>query len=322
MSFILDALNKKQSDQNTQDESLSLNSLSNSLPNSSVNSSANASLQMHDFDRTAMVPEFRPQSIAWGVLLTLAIFLALAMGFWFGSHSQPLNTQTVVQLPVPEANVPSTTAQAVNRQTDPAFQAIEPISATSKSTVSNASSDAKVAKIPAEDYFENPPVKTVGNTTGKSIYANSENAIVEHTIKVQTAEEKLNDIKFNVEATDGVSNNLLSLFQSAINETNTTNVNSGVKNGNATNTNNEIDESIQIRQLSNMPAWVQNGIPRLDFSMHIYASDGAGWVRVNGEDKVENDFISTDVQLIEILPQKVVLSYRGERFSMQALSSW
>lgn len=315
MSFILDALNKKQSEQNTQNEHLSLNS---SL-NSAFNTSANASLQMQDFDRPTpirVVTEFRPQSIAWGVLLTLAIFLALAMGFWLGSHSQPLNTQTAAQLPVPVAIV-SATSQAIN-QTAPAIQAIEFINGSSNNTTVNTSANAEVAKIPAEDYFENPPVKALGDV-------NSESEIVEHIINVQTASEKLNDIKFNVKATDGVSSDLLSLFQSAIDETNTTNETSSENESSGRNNGNDnraINASTPTRHLIEMPLWVQNGVPKMDFSMHIYASDGTGWVRVNGEDKVENDYISADVLLVEILPQKVILAYRGEHFSLQALSSW
>ena len=71
-----------------------------------------------------------------------------------------------------------------------------------------------------------------------------------------------------------------------------------------------------------MPTWVQDGVPSLEFEMHIYASDGQGWVRVNGRDRYEGDYIARELLLNEILPQKVVLSFRGEKFTMDALSSW
>ena len=74
--------------------------------------------------------------------------------------------------------------------------------------------------------------------------------------------------------------------------------------------------------IENMPTWVQDGIPPLQFEQHIYASDGQGWVKVNGRDRYEGDTISRQLILVEILPQKVVLNFRGEKFTMRALSSW
>ena len=71
-----------------------------------------------------------------------------------------------------------------------------------------------------------------------------------------------------------------------------------------------------------MPAWVQEGLPRLSFEQHIYASDGEGWVKVNGRDRYEGDSIANGVIIDEILPQQVILTYRGEKFSLPALTNW
>jgi general secretion pathway protein A len=43
---------------------------------------------------------------------------------------------------------------------------------------------------------------------------------------------------------------------------------------------------------------------------------------VNGRDRYEGDYIGRELLLSEILPQQVVLSFRGEKFTMAALSSW
>ncbi len=122
---------------------------------------------------------------------------------------------------------------------------------------------------------------------------------------------------FAVEATEGVSEALLASFQSAIEET---------KKVDEFNVN---DESIQdssdeseLLHLTQMPTWVQDGVPTLAFEMHIYSSDGQGWVRVNGRDRYEGDYIGRELLLSEIRPQKVVLNFRGEKFIMDALSSW
>ena len=109
-----------------------------------------------------------------------------------------------------------------------------------------------------------------------------------------------------------MSDALLASFQSAIEET---------KQSDNTVEKVKVDNS-DVLPLTQMPAWVQDGVPSLAFEMHIYASDGQGWIRVNGRDRYEGDYIGRELLLNEILPQKVVLSFRGEKFTMDALTSW
>ncbi|MFT5812673.1 MAG: general secretion pathway protein A [Psychroserpens sp.] len=117
---------------------------------------------------------------------------------------------------------------------------------------------------------------------------------------------------FVVKAEEGVSDALLASFKSAIEQTQ--------------QSDEPIDnfavENSELIPLTQMPTWVQDGVPSLAFEMHIYASDGLGWVRVNGRDRYEGDYIGRELLLSEILPQQVVLSFRGEKFTMAALSSW
>ncbi len=82
------------------------------------------------------------------------------------------------------------------------------------------------------------------------------------------------------------------------------------------------EQSRQIKPLTQMPNWVQQGVPSLSFEQHIYASDGQGWVTVNGRDRYQGDMISADLQVSEILPQQVILSYQGQLFSLPALTNW
>jgi type II secretory pathway predicted ATPase ExeA len=119
---------------------------------------------------------------------------------------------------------------------------------------------------------------------------------------------------YSVDATEGVSDDLLARFQSAIEETKPSDSNSSVSS--------QVDNAKDLSSLAQMPGWVQDGVPSIAFDMHIYASDGQGWVRVNGRDRYEGDYIARELLLNEILPQKVVLSFRGEKFTMVALSSW
>lgn len=121
---------------------------------------------------------------------------------------------------------------------------------------------------------------------------------------------------YKVEAVEGVSDDLLAVFQAAIDETQDKPINTTV----------EIESQPTIKHdiqpLTQMPAWVQNGVPNLQVEQHIFASDGQGWINVNGRDRYEGDMITSDLQLSEILPQQIILIYRGEKFSLPALTNW
>jgi type II secretory pathway predicted ATPase ExeA/nitrate/TMAO reductase-like tetraheme cytochrome c subunit len=142
---------------------------------------------------------------------------------------------------------------------------------------------------------------------------------------------------FDVDTVEGVSDDLLARFKKAMDETNTT----GVESVNTTDSSAQLDVTAtsnkqrqtgrdvqyndsdsRIPALASMPNWVQQGVPPLAFEQHIYATDGAGWVKINGRDRYEGDSIADGVILNEILPQKVILTYQGEKFSLPALRNW
>ncbi|MFT5634841.1 MAG: general secretion pathway protein A [Cognaticolwellia sp.] len=132
------------------------------------------------------------------------------------------------------------------------------------------------------------------------------------TQKIVPAVIKATSNNFVVKAEEGVSDALLASFKSAIEQT---------QQSNEPRDNFAVENS-ELIPLTQMPTWVQDGVPSLAFEMHLYASDGKGWVRVNGRDRYEGDYIGRELLLSEILPQQVVLSFRGEKFTMAALSSW
>jgi len=128
-------------------------------------------------------------------------------------------------------------------------------------------------------------------------------------------ESNIKQDNYKVEAAVGVSDDLLARFQAAIDDT---------KDDTTEETNIEHNDSIDsdIKPLTQMPTWVQESVPNLRFEQHIYSSDGEGWVNVNGRDRYEGDSLAKGLILDEILPQQVILNYRGEKFSLPALSSW
>lgn len=238
------------------------------------------------------------QSIAWGVLLTLAIFSALLAGFWLGQQKAELNDANVK---LTENASPLDTGQ----QRDANIEETNTLTATQNKALS------PTVKLAAEDYFDNPPVANVPVKIEASIDANPaeiEQKILAPEKKALSAE----NIKFDVKPTAGVSDDILARFQSAIAETGDAekNINAGTE-----------DQKAAL-PLNQMPEWVQQGVPSLNLEMHIYASDGQGWIRVNGDDRFEGQQINNDLRVEKILPQKVVLNFRGELFTLVALSTW
>jgi general secretion pathway protein B len=83
---------------------------------------------------------------------------------------------------------------------------------------------------------------------------------------------------------------------------------------------NNYDDLPRVDQLS---VAIQTQIPSMTFSAHMYSSNRDGrWVRVNGRRLVEGDYIAENLQLVNIEPQKVILSFNDEVFTMNALSDW
>ena len=68
---------------------------------------------------------------------------------------------------------------------------------------------------------------------------------------------------------------------------------------------------------------LQTEIPSMSFSAHLYSSQVENrWVRVNGRRLMEGDYIAEGLQLVNIEPQTVILGFKGEVFTMNALTDW
>lgn len=77
------------------------------------------------------------------------------------------------------------------------------------------------------------------------------------------------------------------------------------------------------RDIQTLDELLKRQIPPLRFEAHIYASDPKQrWVKVNGKDLQEGQWVTADIQLKEITPQYVLLQTGRQMFSMEALSEW
>lgn len=80
---------------------------------------------------------------------------------------------------------------------------------------------------------------------------------------------------------------------------------------------------------SNVSQLAQQGLkwtgqlPALNFQTHVYSSKpDKRWVKVNGVEYQEGDWIATGVQLVSIEPQHCMVSFSGERIEIPALYDW
>ena len=235
------------------------------------------------------------------LVMAVSVFvLVLFTGFWLGQGQKQLQASSIKQQEVvvvkPISNQPNSTLIAekiITEQTNSKKETVVP---------------AELASLKvSQQKVEIQPLTLQQDIIQQTKEASAQNS--DQTLDLEGKDD------YQVEAIEGVSDDLLARFQAAIDDTQDLNNNS---------TASEFNQTVEgeIKPLSQMPAWVQEGLPRLSFEQHIYASDGEGWVKVNGRDRYEGDSIANGVIIDEILPQQVILTYRGEKFSLPALTNW
>ena len=304
MSYILDALNKGNSNRKPSD---------NGQPNN-YGQRDNLDEQASIVQPTIAIQSSSNYTLLWGLLLTAAIFLALVAGYWVGTKQSA--GRDTSQSAVEQASS-TTTLHANQSDSNPVSEQSQNQVSVQQSYVANsdAINNSKV-KLAAEDYFERPPRKLSEPAKAAKAEASSEQVplILGDPRPYQQAQaNKVND-EFKVKAEEGVSADLLARFQSAIDET---------ADASSESENNQIQEpKVVTTKIHDLPLVTQNALPSMDFEMHIFSSEGSSWVKLNGKELNAGEWYNNDLQLVDILPQTVVMSYQGQHFSMPALSSW
>lgn len=78
-----------------------------------------------------------------------------------------------------------------------------------------------------------------------------------------------------------------------------------------------------VQRVDQLPARVMTRLPRMSFSAHMYASNPQDrWIKVNGIEMGEGEWLDEKVFVEKIEPQHVILLFEGHQFSMRALSEW
>lgn len=277
-------------------------------------------------------------------VLSVAAFFALA-GFWWGQTPTSVNKLVVTNQQEKVSNteekiIPVLDKKTITPATVSTESRLEEVSTLPKEVVSTKTLNNTVVQKKIEKVA--PVTKTVNKSDADEMLIVSANKIRSRNNKVLPSQKiKQTEVDYQVVKVDGVSNDLLARFQVAIDETETENQISdsevsesyqedhfrldeqaGNELSDANSLAFDMNEAVNIKPLSQMSQQIQNALPSLQFEQHIYASDGEGWVKVNGRDRYEGDAIGDNLIVEKILPQQVILSFRGEKFSLPALTNW
>ena len=264
-------------------------------------------------------------------------FVALA-SFWWGQTQKPTNQE---QVNISQLAVASKVLPELEVENTPAVKLVSESSDLGKVDSENNSltkTSENLSVIPVDNketvlsnsktILENIPEKPVTEVINTEVIETDKKIVVSAN---KAPQKTISHQNYQVTEVAGVSDDLLARFQAAIEETQDGNTfdwqqsDSQLANSHSNSTNLQLtdnNEQNQIPSLSQMSPQLQNVIPALNFEQHIYASDGQGWIKVNGRDRYEGDYIGDNLIVEKILPQQVILSFQGEKFSLPALTNW
>ncbi|OKY25049.1 AAA family ATPase [Thalassotalea sp. PP2-459] len=252
-------------------------------------------------------------------IMSVTMILSLLIGVWLANNGKFFNDEKQVssnstlgnQEPdeqlIPSAPTQKNTTDNLALQNDTNLETNLPAQKAKHANQTEISQAIEIlAKKTSVDEKSTEPSQTEEKTSAPLVLG--------YNAKAYQEQQKKSAITLKAE--EGVSEEILELFKEAVKETEDEPIN---KNENQSIEN--VDYS-SITALHQMPATFQDALPPLSFEMHMFETEGNGWVRVNGRDFKEGEHIANDVLLEAILPQKVILNFRGEQFSMPALSNW
>ncbi|TRY31826.1 general secretion pathway protein GspB [Aliiglaciecola sp. M165] len=258
------------------------------------------------FNRSLFLPTVQELPEAWqyygkkvGIVVTVVVG-----GFCIGLVGANL-TSWVQQLSQPKVEV---------TQQTPADTAMPPASQSNSSTIAPAPETSAPASTQSNPLVTNP-VSSAPNE--KEVDALPEQQAPQELVlgvPLEEREANLANQADNVEAQTVIPPDLIKRFQDAMTALGDTQPQ---------------DPAVDVQPIKNvppvteLPAWVLTQLPSISFSAHLYASEPEErWVRVNGRRITEGQEIEEGLRVVGIEPQHVIMVFKGQEFSMDALSDW
>ncbi len=83
----------------------------------------------------------------------------------------------------------------------------------------------------------------------------------------------------------------------------------------------ELDKAA-LPDISDLNYDFQQQIPDMDFSTHVYVSDGGSFIIINGKSLSEGMSVARGLVVQQIISDGIVLEYRGRRFFLASMTNW
>lgn len=287
------------------------------------------------FNRSLFLPTVQGLPSLWKVytrqVLTFAILLlgGASIGFTAATHSlwwpgiaealsstssAPTSSETAAQ-PVaqPENQLnqdavdtpPTSTVPGTNPQLAVVSSPSSSQASTSNQLASAGTSDANNVSQPETD---------TGNTVNTEMPASQENA---QQAAVDSQPEQEGTVLNERPDSDNVSVSpeLMARFNAAVEAMD--------KQATDPDPRTKVTVRNDLPRVDQLPVRLLTRLPTMNFSAHMYASRSRDrWVRVNGMQLGEGDWIDDKVQIVNIEAQQVILSFEDELFTMAALTDW
>ncbi|MEG3766723.1 general secretion pathway protein GspB [Alteromonas sp. 14N.309.X.WAT.G.H12] len=262
------------------------------------------------FNRSLFLPTVQGLPSLWKknvrqlMRFSLVILVGVGVGFivgayplwWPTSSDAEVASNTMTTTGEEQQDPSNLSQQAVDAGRDTALQSVTSPASSSSNTVTG----------------EMPTMPVSPQTEGTSLTSNKETAAPTPEDDSEIEGEILNaPPEDDVE----VSPELMARFNQAIAELDNT----------ATDEKKETKVNVRddMPRVDQLPVRMLTRLPSMTFSAHMYASEKSDrWVRVNGKQLGEGDWIGDKVQIVKIEPQRVILNFEGKSFSMAALTDW
>jgi general secretion pathway protein B len=267
----------------------------------------------------------RESRARWALLLPL-LALALAAGWWFGgrgapappadtAHRAPARSQPAAAAPAPLAATP--TSGAVASAARPAAAASRPLPTGATATAARAAGSAPVAEAAPQPFANSPDLLTPKPPTSEVPYVPPEAALPQPLADDGTAP-----------ATPAAPTDIAPLdTRPPGTATATPAPGAGTSSAPTLAPPDAVAASTAVPapasaagtvpMVYELPLPMRQALPPIKLTMHVYAADPAQrFVIVDGKRVNPGGPIDNDLNLIDILPDGVVLEFRGQRFML------
>lgn len=277
------------------------------LQSSRVQSVVSQAQQSEQFNRSLFLPSAQHIPSAWhyqgkqAAVAAAVLLLGVALG-WGGA-----------QVPHWLEQLGATPAEVASRPSDTST-----VTSPAATTETTTLTQVPPAESPASEVVS-PTNPTLGPTPGPIPNTQEQTQVPQQPQEAAVPSEEPEGVRVNGPQNsnvDDISPELLKRFQQAV---------ADLDNSDPAQAEPVVPTSddLGVVRVDQLPSWVMASLPEMDFSTHIFATEPTDrWVRVNGKELGEGDWINDELRISRIEQHHIILNFKGHEFSMRALADW